>query len=67
MNILKTTEISQKVPREVVITTFGGVLAASPEVFNKILGSMAMEYGVAVDDLSPYVLEVLKSLPCYLD
>ena len=59
--------IEQKVPKEVVLETFGALLAVSPEIYGTLIANMAQKYHVSAADLRPYVAEVLKTLPPYED
>lgn len=56
-------EVVRKVPREAIENTFGIFLAISPEIFNSVLQSLATRYGVAAEDLEPYVYRVLGEMP----
>ncbi|MBM3260797.1 hypothetical protein FJY93_00065 [Candidatus Kaiserbacteria bacterium] len=64
---MSTNDIAQKVPREAIINTFGGLMAVSPEIYRRLLEATASTYGVDVEELRPYVQEVLESLPQILD
>ncbi len=59
--------IADEVPESEVVEVFGGMLAVSPEIFQKILQSMADRHGVDKDELSVYVMEVLRRQPPYED
>lgn len=60
-------DIAQKVPRELVVATFGGVGAIRPETYEDALRQMATKFRVPLDELRPFVTEILKGLPCPLD
>lgn len=55
--------IYRKVPREIIVTTFAGVMAINPDHYAAILKEMATTYGVTVKELTPHVREVLETVP----
>ncbi len=58
------SDLSSKVPEHAIVMAFVGVIAISPEIYKRVVGSLAEKFKVPRNDaFLQYVSDVLKRQP----